>query len=171
MDDAEAQDVNVFAAMTVAVNDAFQARLSRLGVSASQAACLATLRAFPGDSIDQIAGVTGLTGSGTTRLVAQLVQDGLVVKSPGADARSVAASLTERGEAAADAVLRARHECFGDLFQGLDVSERGVLGRLSRRLLATFEPTEDWADRTCRFCDYATCPQQSCPVACASGTS
>jgi MarR family transcriptional regulator, negative regulator of the multidrug operon emrRAB len=170
MPEIDNRAVNLFGALTLAAHDRFLADLAMRGVgSASQAAALATLKAYPGDTVDQLATVLGITGSGATRLVAKLARDGLVEKRAGRDARSVALHLTRRGRAAATDVLRTRRASFCDVLKDLSDSERQALTTLSEKLLAGLGPGQDWADRTCRFCDYSDCPQPVCPVACTAG--
>lgn len=157
---------NVLGALAVALNDRFLTELARLNtMTPSRAAALATLKEYPGDSIEQLATVLDLTSSGATRLVAGLVRDSLVDKRSGTDARSVAVHLTTTGTIVADEVLRARRACFGNLINGLGEDEQEVLANLCERMLISLGTGQDWADRTCRFCDYANCPQQTCPVA------
>lgn len=165
-DDDDARGANLLGAFAVAAHDRFLAELAaRGGGSASRAAALATLKGCPGDTVEQMAAVLGLTSSGATRLVAGLVREGLVDKRPGADGRTLALHLTARGQAAADEVLRARHDCFEAMLAQLTAADRRTFVRLSERMLASLGAGEQWADHACRFCDYDDCPQQTCPVA------
>ncbi|WNI16819.1 MarR family winged helix-turn-helix transcriptional regulator [Actinacidiphila sp. ITFR-21] len=166
VDDDDARGANLLGAFAVAAHDRLLAELAEHGGgSASRAAALATLKGCPGDTVEQLAAVLGLTGSGATRLVAGLVGDDLVDKRPGADGRALALHLTSRGQAVAEEILRARHDCFEEMLGELTPDERRTFVRLSERMLASLGDGAKWADHACRLCDYDSCPQQTCPVA------
>ena len=170
MPDTDDRAANLLGALTLAAHDRLMAALSAAGGgSVSRAAALATLHGYPGDTVDELAVVLGITGSGATRLVAQLVRDGLVDKRAGRDGRSVALHLTPGGQAAAAGVLGARRASFGAALAVLSESDRRAFTALAERLLPHLGAGQEWADRTCRLCDYAACPQGSCPAACATG--
>jgi MarR family transcriptional repressor of emrRAB len=132
--------------------------------SASAAAALTTLQAHPGDGIDALSRVLVLTGSGTVRLVATLVDQGLVTKGPGVDGRSVALRLTDRGHRKARQILASQRERIERIVGDLDADERQSLVRLAEKILCRLTAGEADADRICRHCDERACPDRRCPV-------
>jgi DNA-binding MarR family transcriptional regulator len=163
MDD---RGVNLIAALAVALQDEVLAGAADAGaLNATTAAALATLHGCPGEGIDALSGVVGLTGSGTVRLVAGLVDQGLVEKRPGrTDGRAVALHLTGPGEEMACRVLAARRARAGVALQALTSTEQRQLTGLAERMLSALVSNRAQADRICRLCDYGACPQDVCPV-------
>ena len=169
---SDARDVNLLGALVVAANDRFVAELARSGnTSVSRAAALTSLRDYPGITIDALATTLGITGSGSTRLVAGLLVDELVTKAPAPDGRAVALHLTRRGRKAADSVHRVRQECFAGMLAALSPRDQITLVRLCELMLPTLGSGQAWEDHSCRFCELPACPQERCPVARAGAAS
>ncbi len=79
---------NVLGSVAVAITGAVQAAVDEAaGHSAAGPAALTALRIHRGCSVDRLAGVLGLTHSGTVRLVDRLEDDGLLRRGQGQDAR------------------------------------------------------------------------------------
>jgi MarR family transcriptional repressor of emrRAB len=132
-----------------------------------------------GRSVDDLRRAVGLTHSGGVRLVDRLVGDGLVERRPGADGRSVALSLTQRGRRAASGALGERRSSIDAVLAALDDRERAqlttildklvgavVVGRLAARA-AGVSPPGGWL---CRLCDPVACERAAgrCPAATAA---
>nr|BFE35983.1 MarR family transcriptional regulator [Actinomadura rugatobispora] len=149
----------------VALADALEETTRRAGVhGTSGASALATIHFVPGERIDALSRVLGITGSGTVRLVDRLVADGLVERRPGQDRRSVSLWLTEAGERAAEAIVAERREVLRRALEPLTDAQRRALAALSEPVLAGLSVDREHADRICRLCDYLACPQDRCPV-------
>lgn len=171
LDRMDDRDANLIAALAVALQDEVLAGATDAGaVNATTAAALTTLYGCPGEGIDALSRVVGLTGSGTVRLVASLVGKGLVEKRPTpSDRRAVALHLTRQGEESARKVLAARRDRAGVALQALTATEQRQLTVMAERMLAALTVSRAHADRICRLCDYSACPQEICPVETAVG--
>jgi MarR family transcriptional regulator, negative regulator of the multidrug operon emrRAB len=162
MDDRSA---NLISAFVLGLADALDETTKAAGAhGATGASALATILFNPGERIDQLSPVLGITGSGTVRLVDRLVADGLVERRPGRDRRSVALALTPAGEAVARRVVAARREVLRHALQPLGDEVTRVLAEAAERALTGLAVDRWRADRICRLCDYAACPQDRCPV-------
>ena len=134
------------------------------GRGGAAAAALAVLGQDPGLGIEALRGPLGLTHSAAVRLVDTLEADGCARRARGADGRSVSVTLTPTGEGRARAVLQQRADVLDRALAALTESERAVLAPLLERVLAGLVSDRAHADRVCRLCDYATCPEADCPV-------
>jgi len=114
--------------------------------------------------IEQLRRPLGLSQSATVRVVDALEADGLALRSPGADARSVRVELTAAGRKAARAVLRRRSAVVDTALGALSGSERDVLTGLLEKMLGALTTDDDHAERVCRLCDWDSCPEPRCPV-------
>ena len=110
MDNASDQRLeNVLGSVAVAITGAVQAAVDEAaGHTAAGPAALTALRIHRGCSVDHLAGVLGLTHSGTVRLVDRLEDDGLLRRGQGQDARVVTLELTAKGTRRAERVSAAR---------------------------------------------------------------
>jgi len=143
---------------------------------AAPAALVALLDFTPGGSVDTLSRVVGLTHSGTVRLVARLVEAGLVERTTGDDARTVLVTLTRRGRALARKVRDRRGAEVTASLAGLSDAERDRLLRSCELLVANL--TRRRLDQRaagarppggalCRMCDFGACRrrQGGCPAA------
>lgn len=135
--------------------------------SSSSVAALAAIAEFLGaPTVDQLRRVLGLTPSGAVRLVDRLESDGLVSRGPGADGRSRAVALTERGRSTATSATRARRDVLEAMLGGFTPDEletlHGMLGRMMRNAVYA-KSGGAWI---CRMCDLAACgrAQGRCPA-------
>src|SRR5688572_5746592 len=103
-----ARDANLVGALGMVLRDALADAAELAGGESPAAALVALNGAAAGGTIDALAGVVGLTHSGTVRLVNRLVREGLVERRRGADQRSAALVLTPQGRRAARRVLSRR---------------------------------------------------------------
>ncbi len=159
------RSANLLAALAVALHDELVGSLAEAEApNTSAAAALATLHSHPGEGIDALSRVVGLTESGTVRLVASLVEQGLVDKQPGRDARAVALRLTAAGHRKARRVLASRNRRMEAVVDGLNSNDRRLLVQLAEKILAGLTSGQADADRICRLCHEAVCPDAECPV-------
>jgi len=135
------------------------------------AAALAVLGQEPGLGIEALRGPLGLTHSAAVRLVDTLEAEGCAQRGRGADGRSVSVTLTAAGRARAEAVLEERADVLDRALAALTDAERATLTELLERLLAGLVTGVAHADRVCRLCDYATCPEADCPVGLAGNAA
>lgn len=104
--------------------------------------------------------------SATVRMVAQLVDAGLVEKSrrPDGDGREVRLSLTPEGRSAMDRILAERRALLEPLLGRLSAAERLVLSGILERCISPLICNDDEAEQACRLCDLSVCPQDRCPA-------
>ncbi len=119
--------------------------------------------------------MVGLTHSGTVRLVERMVEDRLVTRGPGRDARSVALVLTAKGRKAAERILAARLAAVAPALDALSARDRDLLVEAAEKMLAAVT-RERLAARSrgeevaggwmCRLCDSDACGRDrgTCPV-------
>ena len=134
------------------------------GHGGQAAAALVVVGAEPGLGVSRLAATLGLSQPGAVRLVDRLVEDGLVVRAPGRDGRSVALRLTALGAERRSAVVAARASGLDPLVSLLSVEERRALDGIARKLLAAMTTSEQRADALCRLCDEPVCLAEGCPV-------
>lgn len=115
-----------------------------------------------GPSNDLLRRVLGLSHSGTVRLVDRLVEDGLVERRAGEDARSVALHVTKRGRALREKVLKGRLAAIRPLLAPLSREEQGTLQALLHKILSSRETTDMERRTLCRLCDNRVCID--CPI-------
>jgi MarR family transcriptional repressor of emrRAB len=155
--------LNLLGALAVGLGDRIAAATEEtVGESATTVAALATVAQVPGSSIEELRHTLGLSHSATVRVVDRLAVRGLVDRRPGARGPAVAIAPTAAGSRLAGRVLDVRHrvaqEVAGEALPGdLTAALETLLDRL------TVDPQT--GHRICRLCDFATCPQERCPVA------
>jgi len=165
--DSDSRLENVLGMLAVAVSGAVQTAVDEAaGHTAAGPAALTALRIHRGCSVDHLAGVLGLTHSGTVRLVDRLEEDGLVRRGPGHDARALSLALTARGARRARSVSVARAAAIERFLGNLDSAERRTFLTLLEKAVVT--GVEDWDDvaRRCRLCDLEACHAggEACPL-------
>lgn len=158
---------NVSGAWALAVADSVRIAVEEAsGHSAATPAALTALRIHRGATIEQLAGVLGLSHSGTVRLVDRLELDRLVERRRGRDARAVALELTAKGRRAATRVAGARAAVLAQQLEPLDDDERATLLGLLEKLVQG--GVDDWraVGHRCRMCDLEACHDggKACPL-------
>ena len=150
---------NLLGALGLAVAD-------RLAGDSAAEALVALYGTRAGSTIDAVAAVTGLTHSGTVRLVDRLAAAGMVERRRGADQRSVALYLTPPGRREARAVLARREAAMHSLLALLTDDQRSVLTAVAAALLGELGAEPDAERRLCRLCDLESCGRSrgDCPV-------
>lgn len=156
---------NLMGALAVALSDSIASEVETCtGHSGAMGAALAVLAQEPGLGIEQLRVPLGRTQSATVRIVDQLVAEGYAERRAGRDSRSVAVVLTDRGTEAAARVLDARQGALTDALSALGPGERKSLTAALEKVLAGITTGRAHADRICRLCDLAVCPERACPV-------
>jgi len=136
-----------------------------LGSGGSGPAALVHLQAYPGESVEALRRVLGISQPATVRIVDRLAGEGLLERRPGADRRTLALHLTARGERAASDVLAGRTRSLRALLDALDAQERAALTPLLERLVASLADDRPQARRVCRLCDRDACTRDpGCPL-------
>lgn len=161
-----ARQANLLGALALALDDRLNKSLTYRGRrSLSSTAALIHLRLNPGETIDSLSRVLGLSHSATVRLVDRLEADGLAERRSGADRRSVGLFVTHSGEAAAVKALHDRHRVFTDALAPLSAGERKQLTALVEKLLVGLV-SDGWsALQICRLCDVPACNRGAyCPI-------
>jgi DNA-binding MarR family transcriptional regulator len=155
---------NVLGAFGLVLADRLAEASERVG-GASDAAALVSLNGTrAGASIDGLAGICGLSHSGTVRLVDRLAAGGLLERRRGADQRSAAVFLTPAGRRAARRVLAERAAAVHSMLGVLTDDQQAALVAAAQAVLSELGPDEG---RVCRLCDLEACGRSrgSCPVA------
>lgn len=135
------------------------------GHGGGAAGALVHLHAWPGESVERLRRVLGISQPATVRTVNRLVADGLLERRPGPDRRTAALVLTEAGRTAAERVLAARAAALQQFLEPLDEHERAQLLPLLERLTASLAHDRRGAVRVCRLCDRdACCGTAPCPL-------
>jgi DNA-binding MarR family transcriptional regulator len=163
-----ARQSNLLGALVLALGDRLrEATEGESGHGGQAAAALAILAQQAGLGIEGLRQQVGLSQPATVRLVDRLAAEGLLVRAPGPDRRSLELKLTRAGRLRADAVLSARRGVLDEALKSLAASERAVLEGLLVDVLGQFTTDRGEAEVICRLCDLGACRLSSCPVECA----
>jgi DNA-binding MarR family transcriptional regulator len=160
VDDARLPQLLGVAALAAA--DRLRAALPQSG---SAPAALVHLQAYPGEPVEHLRRVLGISQPATVRVVDRLASEGLVERRPGRDRRTLALHLTPAGEAAANEALARRAESLRAMLDGLDREEQAALLPLLERLVSSLADDRPAAVRVCRLCDRDACTSgPGCPL-------
>lgn len=99
---------------------------ARIG-GGSAPAVLVHLQAYPGESVEAVRRVLGISQPATVRVVDRLAAEGLVERGPGPGRRSLALHLTAAGERAATDALGRRTRSLRALLDPLAPAEQAAL--------------------------------------------
>jgi len=160
---------NLLGALGIVLSDALADAAEPAGGKTTATALVALAGPSSSASIDALAGVVGLSHSGTVRLVDRLVADGLVERRRGVDQRSAALVLTPAGRRSARQVLRRREANLQIIIALLTDEQQAALAEIAERVLAELGDAHDAEARVCRLCDLEACGRSrgACPVATA----
>jgi MarR family transcriptional regulator, negative regulator of the multidrug operon emrRAB len=158
---------NLLGALGIVLSDALSDAAEPAGGTTTATALVALAGPSAGASIDALAGVVGLSHSGTVRLVDRLVADGLAERRRGADQRSAALVLTPAGRRATGQVLRRREANIQSTLALLTEDQQAAVVEIAERVLGELGADRDAESRVCRLCDLEACgrPQGTCPTA------
>jgi MarR family transcriptional regulator, negative regulator of the multidrug operon emrRAB len=144
------------------VREAVESELAHGGTAP---AALVHLQAYPGESVEALRRVLGVSQPATVRVVDRLAAEGLVERRPGRDGRTLALLLTPAGEQAASGLLTRRTKSVRSLLDALDAEEQLRLLPLLEKLAAALADDRPQALRVCRLCDRRACTQRpGCPL-------
>lgn len=167
-EERERQAANLLGALALAMGDRLEAAVTETaGLAENDAVALSALHQFlDSPSVDLLAGVLGLSSSGTVRLVDRLEAAGLARRATGADGRVTSVTLTAAGRRRARAVTQARGRLIEEALVALTPSEQRQFGALAGKLLAGLIRPPGATRWTCRLCDLVACgrPLGQCPV-------
>ena len=134
-------------------------------IDETEAGALVHLQAWPGTSVNELAGVVGRSQPATVRLIDRCVDRGWVQRQAGRDRRTVALVLTERGHERVNEILSARSEVLIGMLAVLSSEEQADLERVLGNVVARLAEDRAGAIRTCRLCDRDTCMSgPGCPM-------
>ena len=156
---------NLLGVTALAATDRVRAAVEdELAHGGAAPAALVHLQAYPGEPVEALRRVLGISQPATVRLLDRLAAEGLVERRPGRDGRTLAVGLTPAGEAAAGRLLARRAERVRDLLDVLDAGEQARLEPLLEKLTAALAADRPGALRVCRMCDRRACTAGPCPL-------
>ena len=157
---------NLLGALSLALTDRVAAALeATLGVGGNAAPALLSIGTRPGESIDDLSRVLGLTHSATVRIVDRLEQRGWVRRDRGgSDGRTAALTVTSTGRAAFRRLLKARNTALNHVTGVLEDRENETLRKLLTKMLASLPDDRAEARHLCRMCEHGVCVGARCPV-------
>jgi len=159
---------NLFGAASLFVADEIALAVeSETGLSSITVGALVSVAHAPGESIDFLATTLRRSHSTVVRLVGGLVEQGLMSRAAGVDARVVSLELTRTGKQMVRKALATRAQVLDGLLDKLDPGERDALESLSRKLIETNVEDEAHALWICRLCDGEAC--DPCPMVAVFG--
>jgi DNA-binding MarR family transcriptional regulator len=153
--------------LSLSATDRFRASVDgSLGRTGAHAAALVHLEAYPGESVQTLATVLGVSQPAAVKLADRLSADGLLERRPGRDNRTRALHLTAEGRAAAARVRADRSEELDRILAVLDRDERARLEPLLEKLVAALAVDYGAALTVCRMCDRSSCcgAPDGCPL-------
>ncbi len=159
---------NVFGAMALFAGDRISTAVeSETGLNGITVSALVSIAHAPGESIDFLATTLRRSHSTVVRLVGGLVDQGLVSRGSGVDARVVSLELTRSGKQMVRKALASRVLVLDELLSKLDPVERDTLETLSWKLISSNVEDEAHALWICRLCDGEVC--DPCPMVAVFG--
>ena len=153
--------------LSLSATDRFRAAVEgSLGRAGAHAAALVHLRAYPGDSLQALAAVLGVSQPAAVKVADRLSTDGLLRRRRGPDNRTLALHLTVKGRSAAAQVLADRESELDHVLAVLDSGERERLEPLLEKLVAGLAEDRPGALTACRMCDRTACcgAAAGCPL-------
>jgi DNA-binding MarR family transcriptional regulator len=154
--------------LSLSATDRFRAGVDgTLGRGGAHAATLVHLEAYPGDSVQELATVLGVSQPAAVKLADRLSAGGLMERRQGRDNRTRALYLTPKGREAAARVLFDRAAELERILAVLGPGERARLEPLLEKLVAALAGDRGGALTVCRMCDRESCcgAPAGCPLA------
>lgn len=152
---------NVVTAWALGLVDQIRYLQRRQGLSGRDFAAMVLVGSHPDGSMDWLQRRLGLTQSGTVRLIDRLAAANLLRRQRAG--RSMRLALTGAGQHVLAELTADRRAVVRSALGGLSDADRGTLGRLVGRMLASTRRARADADTTCRWCDWSGCTE-GCPV-------
>jgi MarR family transcriptional repressor of emrRAB len=153
--------------LALAATDRFRRAVEgSLGRGGAHAAALVHLDAYPGESVNGLARVLGVSQPAAVKVADRLAADGLLERRMGADRRTRTLHLTRAGRVAAAQVLSDRAGELSGLLGVLEPAEREELEPLLEKLVAGLADDLPGALEVCRLCDREVCcgSMSGCPM-------
>jgi MarR family transcriptional regulator, negative regulator of the multidrug operon emrRAB len=165
-DGTHSRTLNMLGALALALADRIATRAEAASsLHDSSASALVVIANHPGEPIDAIRRVLGLTHSGAVRLVDGLEAAGLVERRRSdRDARAIALWATPSGKRTASQIVAARAELLEPVLASISKGDRKTIARFLETALAELTDSRDRALSICRFCAEGTCRPLGCPV-------
>ena len=157
------QTVNLLGVVGLAVANHIEKATRELMKHAGETpAALVVIGYDLGPSNDMLRRILGLSHSGTVRLVDRLVEDELVERREGSDARTVALYVTKKGRSLREKILKGRLAAISPLLEPLSNDEQETLNSLLHKMLSSQETSDMERRSLCRLCDKRAC--YDCPI-------
>ncbi len=153
--------------LSLAATDRFRRAVEgSLGRGGAHAAALVHLDAYPGESVNGLARILGVSQPAAVKVADRLTADGLLERRTGADRRTRTLHLTRTGRVAAAQVLSDRAGELTRLLGVLEPAEREQLEPLLEKLIAALADDRPAALEVCRLCDREACcgSTSGCPL-------
>ncbi|MGI8778987.1 MAG: MarR family winged helix-turn-helix transcriptional regulator [Solirubrobacteraceae bacterium] len=157
---------NLLGVTALTATDRLRSAVEReLAHGGSAPAALVHLQAYPGESVERLRRVLGVSQPAAVRVVDRLVAEGLVERRSGPDRRTLALHATAAGERAASELLSRRTQSLRSMLEVLAPDEQAALEPLLGRLVAALADDRPQALRVCRLCDRQACTSApGCPL-------
>ncbi len=157
---------NLLGVVALAASDRVAATVTEpVGCGGAHPAALVHAAAHPGESIEALRRVIGVSHPAAVQVANRLVAEGLLERRPGPDRRTVALHVTPAGDAAVARLLARRAAALGALLDPLDDEERERLASLLDKMVAGLADDRPDALVACRLCDRAACVNAgACPL-------
>ncbi len=157
---------NLLGVAVLAAHDRMRAAVeTELPAGGAAPAALVHLHAHPGETVEALRRVLGISQPATVRALDRLAAAGLLGRRPGHDRRSLALHLTADGERAAQRLHARRTEALNTLLAVLAPGEREALRPLLERLVSSLASDRPGALAACRLCDREACTRTpGCPL-------
>lgn len=156
---------NLLGVTALAATDRLRAAVEAdLGHGGGAPAVLVHLEAYPGESIEALRRVLGISQPAAVRAVDRLAAESLVERRPGPDRRTLALFLTAGGERAARRIRERRTEALHAMLGALDDDERAQLVPVLEKLVSGLAFDRAGALHVCRLCDRPACMRGPCPL-------
>jgi DNA-binding MarR family transcriptional regulator len=159
--------MNFLGAIALSMTDKMSNRIQeRTGLSPALSSALIQIGMNPDETMVHLRKMIGLSQSTTSRVVDQLVEEGLVTRERGLteDCRYVILNLTTAGQVLMNIAIEARYDVLEDAVECLNIDERDALETLLEKILPHVVQSEADSHVICRLCDYIGCPQDRCPA-------
>ena len=162
----DARLVNLLGATVLAAADRTgPATAHVLGLGGAAPAVLVHLAAYPGESIEALHRVLGISQPGTVQVVGRLVDQGLIERRPGPDRRTRALHVTPEGRRVLDDIQRHRAKALATLLGPLSDGERARLLPLLEKVVSGLADDRPGGLTVCRLCDRDACYSEAgCPL-------
>jgi len=155
--------INLLGALAIGLADEMKAAAERQADQGGlEPTALCVIGHLPGQSIDTLRRVLGLSHPGAVRLVDRLAGEALVERQPAEDGRAVALVLTRLGRQRVAAILDERGHVLRRALGSLTARERASLDQLAEKMLRALPRDLPHALAICRYCEEAACTP--CPI-------